>query len=558
MTTPASTSLPGPALGEAANVSLRLRQRAHEHPDRVAIRAPDGSSCTFGELERRCDAIAHGLGELGLVAGDRACLFVRPGSELIALTHALFRARIVPVMIDPGMGRKQLLSCVERMQPRALIGVPKAHVARVLFPQAFRSVEVLVTVGRKLGWGGATLRDVERLGGGRGEYAIVGDAGGDAGGAADAEAAILFTSGSTGPPKGVVYTQAMFSAQLDALAKLYDLMPGEVDCACFPLFALFDNALGMTAVFPKMDPSRPADCDPRVIFETIESSGATFTFGSPAIWKRVVPWARSRHKSFSQLRRITIAGAPVPPTLIAGLRAMLPAGADVHTPYGATESLPVTSISGAEVTALRDLVEGGRGTCVGRPVDSIELALIRIADERFETLSTSLRVPAGEPGEVCVRGPQVTHEYKHDPRSTLRAKIGQAPGLWHRMGDIGRLDDEGRLWLLGRKSHRIETPRGTLLPVPLENSFNTLAGVSRTALVGVGARGIERPHLVVEAESGANRRALEQELRAHHPPLADASCIEGFLFHSGFPVDVRHNAKIHRDTLKRWAEEQVG
>jgi len=552
-TSPLSPPLPISMGHDAANVSLRLRLRAHEHPDRVAIRAPEGSTCTFGELERRCDALAHGLLELGLVAGDRACLFVRPGIELIALTHALFRTGIVPVLIDPGMGRKDLLACVERMQPRALIGIPRAHVARLLFPQAFRTVEVLVTVGRRLGWGGTTLADVERLGAPRGEFAFGADEG-----EAQREAAILFTSGSTGPPKGVVYTQAMFSAQLDALARLYDLTPGEVDCACFPLFALFDNALGMTAVFPRMDPTRPAACDPRVIFETIESCGASFSFGSPAIWRRVVPWAQSRGKSFSRLRRITIAGAPVPPALVAGLRALLPSGADVHTPYGATESLPVSDISGAEIESLRDLIEGGRGTCVGRPVDSIEVALIRVADERFESLSTDIRVAAGEPGEICVRGPQVTREYKYDPQATLRAKVGAGAELWHRMGDIGRLDEDGRLWILGRKAHRIETPRGTLLPVPLENSFNTVAGVSRTALVGVGARGIERPHLVVEAESGTSRRELEARLHAHAAPHADASCIEAFLFHSGFPVDVRHNAKIHRETLKRWAEEQVG
>ncbi|MCZ6596236.1 MAG: fatty acid CoA ligase family protein [Planctomycetota bacterium] len=540
------------------NVSRHLRERALERPEQLAVQGPDGRALSFGQLEERCNAIARGLVDLGLRRGDRTCLFVRPSPELIAITHALFRIGAVPVLIDPGMGRRNLLASVERVRPRALIGLPAIHVARLLFPRAFRSVEIAVNVGKRAVFGGSSLASLaspkRRARTSTRPFEIAGTG-------PDDEAAILFTSGSTGPPKGVLYTHGNFVAQLDALRELYDLRRGEVDAACFPLFALFDNALGMSSVFPDLDPSRPGSCDPARVFGDIERCGATFSFGSPAIWRRLLAWMRPRGERFRLLERITIAGAPVPPSLVEGLRSVMVPGGEVHTPYGATEALPVSSLSGAELAGdVRARVEGGEGTCVGRPAPGIEIRLIRIADEPLERWSDDLEVARGEPGEVCVRGAVVTREYEHEPLYTASAKIPDGAGFWHRMGDVGHFDADGRLWLRGRKSHRLETRRGLLMPVPLENVFNTVAGVRRSALVGVGQRGVERPFLVVEPERGVRRAELEPRLRAKRdglPPRAGAACVEGFLFKRDFPVDVRHNAKIHRQELKRWAQRRL-
>jgi len=546
------------SLEPITNVSAHLRLRAAEAPERVAVRGSDGRELTFGELDRRVDAVAHGLGEIGFVRGDRACLFVRPGPELVLLTHAMLRAGVSPVLIDPGMGRRSLFACVERVAPRGLIGIPRAHAARLLFPRSFRSVELSVIVGAPPvfaglgGLGGHSLARLLKRGLRRGPAPDPTGLAADP----DAEAAVLFTSGSTGPPKGVVYLHRNFLAQLESLRALYDLTPGEVDVPCFPLFALFDNALGMTSVFPELDPSRPAECDPARIHAAIEESGATFTFGSPAIWKRLVPWAREHGARFTRLRRLTIAGAPVAPSLVADLKELLPADGEVHTPYGATEALPITSVSGTELAGrLRARIEGGEGSCVGRPVPGVELALVRITDEPIVRWSQDLVVPAGAPGEVCVRCRAATPAYVNDDLATRAAKIPDGSGgSWHRMGDVGRLDKNGLLWLLGRKSHRIETVEGLVMPVPVENVFQTAKGVRRVALVGVGRRGTERPLLVVEVEPGADEAAVEARLRSHRRDVPATWNVSTIRFHPSLPVDVRHNAKIRREELKRWAE----
>jgi acyl-CoA synthetase (AMP-forming)/AMP-acid ligase II len=547
---------------EAINIGGLLSDFAARQPDRAAVMVAKGLGSKFNirgpsyaQLDADSNRIARGLRDRGLNVGDRVCLFVRPGVELIAITFALMKAGAVPVLIDPGMGRKSMLSCVERMQPRAFIGIPLAHALKRVFPRVFRTVELSVTVGTRWFWGGTTLAELLQT---RDDSRFVEEM------TSTQEAAILFTSGSTGPAKGVTYTHSTFGAQIRALRELYDFQDGEVDAACFPLFALFSPGLELTCVFPEMDPSKPASCDPERIVESIQRAEATSTFGSPAIWQRVVPWCIERSVKLPSLRRVLIAGAPVSPELVAGFHKVLVGDADVHTPYGATESLPVSSISGREILERAQQTAGRAvGTCVGKPAAGIDLQLIRIDDSAQREWSSKRIVPAGEMGEICVRGDVVTREYKFQEEQTDLAKIGTGKELRHRIGDVGYFDAQGNLWFCGRKSHRLETAAGLVMPVPTEVLFNSTPRVHRTALVGVGERGMERPVLIVEPERGAlpmsekMRQKFIEELRAHVQGMSGVAPIEHFLFHPSFPVDVRHNAKIHRGDLKRWAEEQL-
>jgi len=532
-------------VSDRVNVATRLVAAAAAHPDVPAIVAPrDGrvEQVTYRELDECSAAIAAGLAEARIRPGTTCLVMVRAGIDLITLTYALLKAGAVPVLIDPGMGLRAFLGCVERARPDVLIGIPLAHAVRLAFPGAFASVRARVTVGRRWIPGGTTLAALEEAGRRRGPAHPADTAATDT-------AAVLFTSGSTGPAKGAVYSHGNFDAQIRILGATYGFAPGEVDLAAFPLFSLFDGAFGMTSVIPELDPSRPGSCDAAKVVGAIRNHAATLAFGSPAIWRRVVPWCRRTGTRLPTLRRILIAGAPVPPALIEGLREVIAPGGDVETPYGATEALPVATIAGREIlgeTAARS--REGAGTCVGRPVGGIDVRIIGIDDGPIAARSDARECATGEVGEIAVRGAVVTRSYHNLPDATRGAKIADGDDVWHRMGDVGYRDDQGRLWFCGRKAERVRTAEGTLFTDQIEGRAGAQPGVGRCALVGVGPAGQERPVLVVE---GAEDAALARELH-------DLAGVVAVLFHPRFPVDVRHNAKIHRRTLKAWAERRLG
>jgi acyl-CoA synthetase (AMP-forming)/AMP-acid ligase II len=474
---------------------------------------------------------------------------VRPGFEFIGLTFALFKIGAVPVMIDPGMGVRRMLECIRSVDPQAFIGIPLAHVVRVIRRKPFRTVKRVVTVGRRWFWGGPTL---DELHAGASKDPIMAKT------ARDEAAAILFTSGATGPAKGAVYEHGMFDAQVRLIRDRYGIEPGEVDLPAFPLFALFSTAMGMTSVIPDMDPSRPATVDPAKIVEAVRDHSVTNTFGSPAMWKRVAAFCVKNDIKLPTLRRVLIAGAPVPWDVIDRLHRVLGPDADVHTPYGATESLPVSSISGREVLGARSEGSSGVGICVGGALPGIEVRFLRVTDEPIARWSDDLAVADGEFGEIVVAGEVVTKQYYGLERATALAKIRDGVRVWHRMGDIGYRDKQGWIWFCGRKAHRVVTGSGTMLTVPCEAVFNEHPDVSRSALVGVGPPDRRTPVIIVEPEPGRfPRRGRVPAFREELIALADENdltrSISRVLFHPGLPVDIRHNAKINREKLAVWA-----
>ena len=550
------------------NVGAHLPALAARAPERAAVVAPAGAlgrasrprwrSTSALELAEKSSAIAHGLADRGLAPGDRVALFVRPGPELVAIAYALFQLGAVPVLVDPGIGVRALVRCLARSAPRALVGVPRALLLRALHPRALSSISLSVAVGPHRLPGVDTLASIARPS--RGAFAPHPTR-------AEDTAAILYTSGSTGPAKGVLCSHATFEAQIRALRALYGFSEGEVDLACFPLFGLFDVALGMTSVFPPIDPSRPGRCDPDLVLAAIDEHAPTTTFGSPAVWRRVVPRALELGRGLPSVARVLVAGAPVPLAAVEGLRRLLRDGADVHTPYGATESLPLSSISGAELCGpLARRTASGAGTCVGRAAPGVELALIAVADGPLAAAASLPRVARGELGEICARGPAVTRGYDGEPAADLASKVEAEGALWHRTGDVGWTDDDGYLWFCGRKAERLETRAGAVYPVPTEAVLERDPRVGRAALVGVGARGAQLAVLVVEGRGprrAARGDALLAELRgrlraeragAFPPRLAE---LDAVLWREELPVDVRHNAKIRRGELARWAEAEL-
>ena len=375
-------------------------------------------------------------------------------------------------------------------------------------------------------------------------------------------AAILFTSGSTGVPKGVIYTHANFTAQVLALKNLYGIQPGEVDLSTFPLFAMFAPAMGMTSIVPDMDFTRPGSVNPERIFSAIEHYQVTTMFGSPALLNRMGRYGEQHHKKLSGLKRVLSAGAPVPAKVIKRIADMLNGHAQVFTPYGATESLPVSSIGSDEIlVSTCHETERGKGICVGLPVDNIDLKIIRIADIPIKNWNDDLILDHNVIGEITVKGPHVTRAYYNRESSTEFAKIiDPAGGFYHRMGDTGYLDEQGRLWFCGRLTHRVVTKNETLFTIPCEGIFNTHPKVFRTALVGIKKHKETIPVICVELDQqfiNENQEEIKAELLKIGSQFELTRPIQHVLFHSSFPVDIRHNAKIGREKLAVWADKRL-
>ncbi len=549
----------------SANVAAHLPRMAQLQPQAPAIYIPRGTDrqqqtdyaqYSFAQLDGESSRMALALESLGIRRGVRTVLMVPPGFEFFALTFALFKIGAVPVLVDPGMGVKNLKTCLAEAQPQAFIGIPKAHLARVLLGWARPTLKILLTVGRRLCWGGSSLEQLLKTIPRDKPYEMAHTE-------ADEIAAILFTSGSTGVPKGAVYSHGNFSAQVEMLRQIYDIRPGEIDLPTFPLFALFAPALGMSSVVPEMDFTRPADVDPAKIIAAIEKFEITTMFGSPALIDRIGRFGEAQGIKLPSLKRAISAGAPVPARVLERFTNLLSDQAQVFTPYGATEALPVCSIGSAEILAeTRQATDQGRGVCVGKPVPGIELEIIAISDAPIAQWHADLGLAVGEVGEIVVKGPQVTRSYFNRPQSMELGKIPDPDqgGFYHRMGDLGYRDEQGRIWFCGRKAHRVMTAAETLFTIPCEAIFNTHDDLFRSALVGVGEPGCQRPILCVELEKGvdsAGQDRIRQELLAIGAAHSITSNIETILFHPDFPVDIRHNAKIFREKLALWAGEKL-
>jgi len=547
---------------EKVNVASHLARMAAEQPYKMAVVCSSGKDkngntaythLTFRQLERESDCLAHGLLASGIRRGTRTILMVKPSLEFFALTFALFKVGAVPVVVDPGMGIKRMLNCLSESNASAIIGIPPAHILRTLYPKFFKTIKIAVTVGKKWFWSGMTFQDIRRTP--WKPFPPAETRGKDM-------AAILFTTGSTGPAKGVVYTHGIFDAQVCTIRDHFNIQPGEIDLPTFPLFALFDPALGMTAVIPDMDPTRPAKVNPENIIEAVIRHGVTNMFASPALLNRVGRYGRDNGIKLPSLKRVISAGAPALPSILECFSTMLNKETEIFPGYGATEAMPVAAIGSHTVLSeTRQLSEKGFGICVGRAVHGIKARVIRISDDAIPEWSDDLTLREGEIGEIAVQGELVTRSYFHRPKDDKLGKIRDGGLFWHRMGDLGWFDKEARLWFCGRKSHRVTMENETLFTIPCEAIFNNHPDVFRSALIGIGKANEQKPVICIELENAStrkNRKKLKEELTTLAKSNSMTAEIDTFLFHKSFPVDIRHNSKIFREKLAVWAKKKLG
>ena len=545
------------------NVGHVVSLTAQEMADEIAVAAPRKNSrrrplqydtISFGEVENKSNQIALGFQELGIQPGTRLALMVPPGLDFIAFVFGLFKAGMVVILIDPGMGKKNMVRCLSEAKPEGIVGIRLAHIMRLMFSGRFPDCKHNILVGGR--WWPGTL-PAGRFDGLNGDdfMPLQHDR--------EKEAAIIFTTGSTGPPKGVLYRHRHFLEQAQQIQEYFSIQPGSVDVSGFPLFALFNCGMGTTTIFPKMDATRPAEVDPLDIKDAVDKFQATQSFGSPALWNTVSRFAEKTGLTFPTIKKVLSAGAPVPPHVLERVKSIIAEDGEVYTPYGATESLPIACNAATEVlneTAAKTAV--GMGTCVGNKFPDIEWRIIEIRDNPIANMEDAVVLPVGKVGELIVKGAVVTDQYVTRTDANAEHKITDGDSFWHRMGDIGYLDEQNRFWFCGRKTHRVVTQQRPLFTIVVEGIINTHPHVYRSALVGLGQRGYQKPVVVIEPwpEHWPVDDSAQQQLIAQVIELCQSNEktneINTVLIKDKLPVDIRHNSKIFREQLTEWARTQ--
>ncbi|MGB0894496.1 MAG: olefin beta-lactone synthetase [Parashewanella sp.] len=558
------------------NLCRHLQNAAVASPNLLAVAVQSSVSnqyryqeLTFSQLNERSDEIAYALNASGIEAGMKAVLMVTPSVDFFLLTFALFKAGIVPIIVDPGMGVKNLKQCFVESKPDVFIGIAKAHIARRVMGWGKSSVKFCINVDSPIDqpnnrWFKSLITGAKNLSA-LVEQALV-NKNDEAYPikllSADQICAILFTSGSTGSPKGVVYSHKMFEAQIAALKNDYQIKQGERDLATFPLFSLFGPALGMASIVPDMDASKPITANPNHLFAAIEQYQCSNMFVNPALLNRLgEAGERNKHK-LPSIKRVISAGAPVTIEAVQQFQKMLNPRVEILTSYGATESLPIALLPSSQLSDTADATNQGAGICIGKPLADVDIKIIEITEQAIATWHDGLSLSANKIGEIVVAGDVVNQSYYQREQANEQAKIfdNDLQRYRHRMGDLGYFDDDGKLWMCGRKAHRVVTENKVYFSIPAERIFNTHANVKRSALVAVRIEGKITPLICLElvTEPSCNSsKSLYADLRSLAQQYQQTQGIQDFLIHPDFPMDVRHNAKIFREKLAVWAQKKV-
>lgn len=578
-----------------------LTERANDTSTAVVDMDPkgDGTSVsvtlTWAELNQQVNAAATRLHALGVRPGDRVNLMVPPGARLTTLIYACMKLGAVIVVADTGLGIPGLTRALKGANPSFLVGIPAALSAArtLLWPGVRISVEPLGSVQEKLLGVAGSVFTAPAADGTPGAPVPTPTVVEFPSPVPDADAAVLYTSGSTGPAKGVVYTQRQLAGMRDAIANTYGFAPGSGLVAGFAPFALLGPALGATSVTPTMDVTRPKTLTASALASAAAAIDASVVFASPAALVNVVATAdelnAEQRAALAKVQTVLSAGAPIPVPLLEALSALVP-NASLHTPYGMTEGLPVTDVS---FEMIRQAIAEGTpnaagevldpfardGVCVGFAVYGAAVAIAPLLQDG--SVADELTHEPGVTGEILVSAPHVKDRY--DTLWVTEEQSISTPG-WHHTGDVGHLDASGRLWVEGRLAHVLLTSQGVLTPVAAEQSAESLPEVRRAALVAVGPAGTAAPVLVIEASANtaalearqsasAFKRALLDRVPGRFPiaegvapfelsqlvrqKVAEDTGVElaAVLVVHEHPTDIRHNSKIDRPALGEWASK---
>lgn len=546
------------------DLATEIAATAAQFPERIAVIEPAGGQgasrryrrYTYAQLSADAESVAVGLRDNGIHEGTRTVFMAPPSYEAAVVGIALTRVGATLLWIDPSVGYRNVAERLRRVAPEAFVGVPLALAGRTVFGWGPRFLRRTIVVN---GWfpGALTVASLKRP---------VAHPPAPPQVTPETPSHILYTTGSTGPAKPAVYLHRNFCAVYRTAHhgwRFADDPEPAVDLAAFPAFLFIGLSAGGTIVVPPIDFIRqgPADVDPQAIIEVINDTGVKTFFASPALLERVAKHAQSKGLTMPTLKRVVGGGAPVFAPLIRTLLPVMAPHGEVWGNYGATEALPSTEMGSTEFLAETNAAtEQGAGICVGRPFPGITVRVVEVTDGPLPRLEDARPCAAGEVGELLVSGPNISPFYFNDPSSTEKNKSYDANGqVWHRLGDGGHIDAEGRIWVAGRTNQRLRTAEGPLFPMHVEAIFDAHPLVRRSGLVGVDDGGFDRPVICIETWeplSAQAQRALADELFARAAQYPRSARVRHLLFKDTLFVDPRHNAKIERHALARWAQQQ--
>lgn len=523
-----------PPSGEDANsMWAALERRARQSPDAVAIAEPQGREwrrISWSLLHRRVEELAAGLSAEGVRRGDRVSVLIPVGADLIAVIYACWRIGASVVVTDAGLGVRGMVRALRSAAPDHVIAIPRGialvRASGLGIPGRLIPVRRLVDIAAA--GVGAVPPDIPGV---------------------DDEALVAFTSGSTGPAKGVVYRHRQLERTRDLLVAHYGLTEQDALVAAFAPWAVLGPALGMASSIPDMDVTSPRTLTARAVADATAQVAGTVMWASPAALTNILRTAPdltdAQVQGLATLRLIMGAGAPVDVSILHGMQRLVPA-ADVRTPYGMTEVLPVCDVRVDEI----DAAGAGPGVLVGRPLPGVEIRVSALDDDGRAT--GPMTYEPGVLGEIIVGADH--RKVRYDRLWATERLSSRDPG-WHRTGDVGVLDEHGRLWVAGRLSHVVTSPAGPIAPVPLEQAVQRIPGVRQAACVGIGPVGLQQVVLVCVMEDGSSGLA-SMSLLDDVRELVDCD-VAAVLLRPSLPVDIRHNSKIDRMAVSNWAAEQL-
>lgn len=544
-----------------ADIALEVAQK---DPERIAIIEPDGRDpsgkrryrqFTYRELSRAAESLAPGLRELGIRERTRTVFMAPPSFEASVVGLALTRVGAMQIWIDPSVGYRNVGERLRRIEPEAFVGIPFAHLGRLAFGWGPRIMRKAIVVGG--GFPGA--RTVKSL------YREAPEAPPQPDVRPEDPATILYTTGSTGPAKPTLYSHRNYANVYRIAHRSWRFDESSeipVDMAAFPAFFFIGLSAGGTVVVPPIHFARqgPADADPAAMLEVIRDCGVKSMFASPVLLENLARYAVERNIRAESLERVVGGGAPIRGEVMGLLLRAMGERGEVFANYGATEALPSTEMGAREVLSETwEKTQRGAGICVGRPFPGVEVGIIRIEDRVIESIEDASRLEALEIGEIIVRSPHISEAYYCDEANTNKHKVRDPRGgIWHRIGDAGYLDEQGRLWVTGRVGQRVKAAGEPLFSIPCEAIFDAHPKVRRSGLVGIPSNGAELPVICIEPKrQGDASEDLRRELLALAEQHATTRGIRHLLFHPKLPVDPRHNSKIERPTLAKWANERL-